>query len=379
MAQSAKAEKAKAEKTRDAAPDTVKAGAHMGAHGATRLPSVDVDSYNSELEDENGFIGDAASKSAFRDLLDKWRKSLGDETPDPFGKTDSADISKKALDTVLSNGEPAAAGVVQSAIEDFAQDFAAIIRRYLKSKAWKDTQRIVIGGGFRGSRVGELMIGRTQALLNEKEAGVELVPIRNDPDEAGLIGSVHLAPAWVFQGHDAIFAVDIGGTNIRAGIVHLNLKKSRDLAKAQVWKMDLWRHGDEKNLKRDDAIGSLVGMLEKLAKAAKKEGLKTAPFIGIGCPGVIEADGSIDRGAQNLPGNWHSSRFNLPHTLHEALPRIEGHDAVILMHNDAVVQGLSEVPFMQDVTRWGVLTIGTGLGNARFTNRSSKENTSKEK
>ena len=43
------------------------------------------------------------------------------------------------------------------------------------------------------------------------------------------------------------------------------------------------------------------------------------------------------------------------------------------MHNDGVVQGLSEVPFMQDVERWGVLTIGTGLGNARFTNRR-KEN-----
>jgi hypothetical protein len=41
------------------------------------------------------------------------------------------------------------------------------------------------------------------------------------------------------------------------------------------------------------------------------------------------------------------------------------------MHNDAVVQGLSEVPFMQDVARWAVLTIGTGLGNARFTNRAT--------
>ena len=39
------------------------------------------------------------------------------------------------------------------------------------------------------------------------------------------------------------------------------------------------------------------------------------------------------------------------------------------MHNDGVAQGLSEVPFMQDVDHWGVLTIGTGLGNARFTNR----------
>ncbi len=39
-----------------------------------------------------------------------------------------------------------------------------------------------------------------------------------------------------------------------------------------------------------------------------------------------------------------------------------------MMHNDAVVQGLSETPWMTDVKRWGVLTIGTGFGNARFTN-----------
>jgi hypothetical protein len=41
------------------------------------------------------------------------------------------------------------------------------------------------------------------------------------------------------------------------------------------------------------------------------------------------------------------------------------------MHNDAVVQGLSEVPNMQDVEKWAILTIGTGLGNAHFTNRPS--------
>jgi len=39
------------------------------------------------------------------------------------------------------------------------------------------------------------------------------------------------------------------------------------------------------------------------------------------------------------------------------------------MHNDAVAQGLSEVPYMGDVERWGIFPIGTGLGNARFTNR----------
>jgi hypothetical protein len=49
------------------------------------------------------------------------------------------------------------------------------------------------------------------------------------------------------------------------------------------------------------------------------------------------------------------------------------------MHNDGVVQGLSEVPFMQDVDRWGVLTIGTGLGNARFTNRRKENGNGKDR
>jgi hypothetical protein len=43
-----------------------------------------------------------------------------------------------------------------------------------------------------------------------------------------------------------------------------------------------------------------------------------------------------------------------------------------------VAQGLSEVPFMQDVERWGVLTIGTGLGNARFTNRRNDKDKDKD-
>jgi predicted NBD/HSP70 family sugar kinase len=114
-------------------------------------------------------------------------------------------------------------------------------------------------------------------------------------------------------------------------------------------------------------------MLKDLIAAADTEGLKLAPFIGIACPGVINADGSIEKGAQNLPGNWESSKFNLPGSLIEAIPLIGDHDTSVLMHNDGVVQGLSEVPFMQDVARWGVLTIGTGLGNARFTNRRKDE------
>ena len=101
--------------------------------------------------------------------------------------------------------------------------------------------------------------------------------------------------------------------------------------------------------------------------------LTLAPFIGIGCPGVIRADGSIERGGQNLPGNWETKGFNLPQRLREAMPKIDDHETVVVMHNDAVVQGLSELPWMQDVKHWGVMTIGTGLGNAHFTNRAREE------
>jgi hypothetical protein len=72
------------------------------------------------------------------------------------------------------------------------------------------------------------------------------------------------------------------------------------------------------------------------------------------------------------------SKFNLPASIAEGIPQIGAHDTAVLMHNDGVAQGLSEVPFMQDIDRWGVLTIGTGLGNARFTNRKSKDKPAKK-
>jgi predicted NBD/HSP70 family sugar kinase len=341
------------------------------AHGAARLPSVLVDSYNVELKDDEGFLGDRASKSAFRDLIENWRKPLRRAGSDPFGDEASEDISKKKLDALLAEGDPTAAGVVQGAIEDFAQELALVIRRFLKLKAWRDTEQIVVGGGFRASRVGELAIGRAAVILKADKIAVDLVPIRNDVDEAGLIGAAHLAPRWMFEAHDAILGVDIGGSNIRAGVVQLNLKKAADLSKAGVWKFELWRHGDEANVKRADAVAELVEMIERLVRAAGKEGLRLAPFIGVGCPGIIEADGTIDRGAQNLPGDWDNPRFNLPNILHKAVPTIGEHETIVLLHNDAVVQGLSEAPFMTEVEHWGVLTIGTGLGTARFTNRTA--------
>ena len=220
----------------------------IATHGAERLPSVTVDSYNVELKDDEGFIGDRASKGAFRDMIENWRKHLRKAGDDPFGDTPSDEITKKELDGLLAKGDPEAAGIVQGAIEDFSQELALVIRRYLKLKGWKDTERIVVGGGFRASRIGELVIGRTSVILKADKVAIELVPVRNAPDEAGLIGAAHLAPKWMFKAHDAILAVDIGGTNIRAGVIGLNLKKAVDLSKAFVWKYELWRHGDEKKV-----------------------------------------------------------------------------------------------------------------------------------
>jgi predicted NBD/HSP70 family sugar kinase len=343
----------------------------IASHGSEQLPAVTVDSYNIESRDDEGFIGDRATKSAFRDIVENWRKVLRKQGGDPLGDEPSEDLSKKQLDEILAHGDPQAAGIIQGAIEEFSQELALVIRRFLKLKAWRDTERVVVGGGFRAGRVGELVIGRADVILKADKIDIDLVPIPFDPDEAGLIGAVHLAPSWLFEGHDAILAADIGGTNFRAGVIELNLKRAEDLSKAAVWKIELWRHADEK-VTRDQAVKKLAQMIETLIEKGTKEGFHLAPFIGIGCPGVVQNDGQIERGAQNLPGNWTSKSFNLPRALIEVVPAIGEHDTSILMHNDAVTQGLSVVPFMQDVRRWGVLTIGTGLGNARFTNRDKK-------
>jgi predicted NBD/HSP70 family sugar kinase len=346
----------------------------LPTHGASTLPSVEVDCYSLELEDEEGYAGDKANRRAFVQILDDVRQALrkaGDE--DPLGDKRSEEISKKKLEQLLTEGDPEAGAIVQSAVEDFAQQLASVIRRFLRLKAWRDTECIVVGGGFRAGRIGELVIARTAIILKSDGIGLDLQLIHDHPDEAGLIGAAHLLPAWMVEGHDAMLAVDVGGTNIRAGVVKLNLAKAKDLSKARVAEMKLWRHGDEEELRRDEAIDGLVEMIQELIVYAKENRLRLAPVIGIGCPGTIRADGSIERGAQNLPGNWESPKFNLPAILREKIPDIGEHEALVVMHNDAVVQGLSEIPYMKDRVHWGVLTIGTGLGNARFTNRQKRK------
>src|ERR1700704_18126 len=280
------------------AEDTLTASG-IGRHGATPLPSVDLDSFNVELKDDDGFLGDRASKGAFREILDTLRKPLKKNGDDPLGSKSAEAIGKNALDEALVGDDIHAAALVHGAIEEFAQELAYVTRRFLKTKAWADTERVVVGGGFRQGRVGELAIARTDIILKAESFKIDLVPIRFDPDEAGLIGCLHLAPSWIFEAHDSILAVDIGGTNIRCGVVETRWKKASDLSKESVWKFDLWRHANDEPT-RERAGKRRVKRLQVLIEAADAEGLKLAPFIGISCPGVINEDGSIEKGAQNL-------------------------------------------------------------------------------
>jgi predicted NBD/HSP70 family sugar kinase len=340
-------------------------------HGSLRLPRVDIVSYNIELKDNGGFLGDRASKKALAAILDKARKPLIKEGRDPFGERPSAEIEKKVLDKALEKGDAETAGLIHTVVEEFSQEFAFVVRRLLKDKSWQDVERIAVGGGMRGHRIGELAIGRLSALLKAEKIDVEIVPIDSDPDDAGLLGAVHLAPEWIFKGHDALVAVDIGGTNMRVGLVTFDLKKAPGFTDTSVAEREIWCHAED-NVTRDAAVGSLVKMIGNIIRRAEKSQRKLAPFIGIGCPGIVESDGSIDRGTQNLPGNWASARFNLPQRIVEAIPVIGEDDTQVALHNDAVVQGLSEIANMEDVGQWGILTLGTGLGNASFANRPHK-------
>jgi predicted NBD/HSP70 family sugar kinase len=359
---------------RKKAAATPEATATLPIHGALSLPAVDVDSYSLEVEDDEGFAGDKANKGAFSRILDELRQPLAELGEDPLGDKPTAKVSRKKLAAMLTEGEPEETALVQGAIEQFAQQLAAVIRRFVKLKSWREVQAIAVGGGFRASRVGEVAIARAAMLLQADGPEVQIRRIHHAPDEAGLIGCAYLLPTWMISGHDAILAADIGGTNIRAGIVELQLPKGgTDLSKASVAALQHWCHRDGGQLSREELVDHLAEMFRSLLSEAKTKRLRLAPLIGIGCPGIIREDGSIERGAHNLPGHWESAHFNLPASVRERIPQVAEHDTTVVLHNDAVVQGLSEIPYMREFSRWAVLTIGTGLGNAVFINRRKPE------
>jgi predicted NBD/HSP70 family sugar kinase len=341
------------------------------SHGCRELPRVFVDGYGEDVRTKEGYFGELVSKGAFRKLLADLRGELAEGGGDPI-EDEPEQITRGRIDKLLKEGDATQAGVILSVVEKFAQNIADVVKALFRLKSWRGVERIVVGGGLRESRVGELAIGRANILVREFGETVEMQPIRHDPDEAGIIGAAQLFPTKLIKTAEHLLGVDIGGSNFRCGLIALNQDADKNLRKAAVVGHQLWRHADEKDASLDACMERLAAMLRESLKFGEKQNLKMSPLIGVGVPGTVMEDGGLEGGVLNLPGDWKSPAFNLPSRLRQMIPEIGGQPTQVVLHNDAVVQGLSEVPFMADVERWAVLTIGTGLGNAVFRNKEAK-------
>ena len=338
-----------------------------GRHAAVRLPQLSIDHYSLPVPDPDGdgFLGDRASQTAFRTLLDTAR-TLHLHGRDPFGRGQSRNLPKERIDLVLVGGAPDASHAVHLAVEEYARQLCFVVQSFMAQPEWAGVERIVLGGGFPEHETGGLALRRAVRLLELARTGVDLLTLRHDPDEGGLLGWSPLLPDPALD-YDAFLAVDVGGTKLRCGVVEHRLRRDPAGGHGRVVESLVWRHADDRP-RRGEAVARMAAMLNGLAAFARTLGIRLAPFVGIACPGTVEADGTLSAGAQNLPGNWERP-FHLPEALAAQLDPVDGQVPAVVMHNDAVVQGLSELDRMAGSRRWAVLTIGTGLGNATYTMR----------
>ena len=324
---------------------------------------VRVSGYGAKLPDpdkQGSFLGDRVSGRAFVKMFVKHCRKCDIKADRKMSEGD--------IDRLLEDGDAKEERAVRDVAVEFGEHLAEVIKLFLKWSYWRKTESIAIGGGMAARHVGGIAVHAAHARLMKSHPELQLHRIHHHPDEAGLVGSVHLIPASRLSGKDGLLAIDIGGSKVRAGIVEFGVRKSGLLPDARVWRSEVWRHAKARASQRK-VIKMMAGMLNDLVEEAKKAKFRLSPLVRVGVPGEIDKDGYILSGAQNLPGDWEDERFNLPMELAAKLPKIDDEPASVSIHNDAVIQGLAELPFMRDVKRWGILTIGSGLGNAHFVNR----------
>jgi hypothetical protein len=78
------------------------------------LPVASADSFNIERKDDDDFLGDRASKGAFRKNLDGLRKPLKKNCDDPLGNKSTEAIGKNAVDQALAGDDIGAAALVHA-------------------------------------------------------------------------------------------------------------------------------------------------------------------------------------------------------------------------------------------------------------------------
>lgn len=336
-----------------------------GPHGSRWLPGLSITGYSLVLNDAEGLVGDRASQTAFRDILARWHYALAREGEGALGDVDVESMSKQDLDDLAAHGDTDAKRAIALAVQEFAQELSAVVSRFASHPSWQAVRRVAVGGGFKESRLGRFALQLAERRLGEQGLAIGLQALRHHADDAGLVGWVHALPTTPLRVGKRFLAVDLGGTNVRCGIVQVVPGEDFAALDATVLCHRKWRHAEDDPAQKT-LLEGMGSMLLELAHEGAAQGWVLEPWIGVGCPGVIEPDGTISSGAQNLPGDWERPAFHLPSLLGSHVGALSGLRCRVVMHNDAVIQGLSEWPSMRAEGVWAVLTIGTGLGNASF-------------
>ena len=157
-------------------PEETRLAPSMLSHGGRVLPAVTVDTYNEELRDEEGFVGDRASRRAFRAILADWRDRLKEQGEDPLATYPWKRFPSRSWTSCWPAAMPWWLASFTRSSRSLPAELAVVVRRFLRVPSWKGTERIVIGGGLIASRIGELAMGRASIILKGENVGASFAP-----------------------------------------------------------------------------------------------------------------------------------------------------------------------------------------------------------
>lgn len=252
---------------------------------------------------------------------------------------------------------------IESALRRMGRNLGLVIKRILSWKYWKRTERIYLGGGVSEGKIGDILLEEAKNFITaETSLSVELRKIHYPPAVAGLIGVTYFIPTK--HRRKATITVDLGGGNLRTGLI---LPPTEDENAGVLYSNFLnWQ---KLGLSRDSLADLISSEIIDCLKVSRKTKTKISKYIGVGFPALVDEEGYVVGKDRNLPGNWTDPQFHLPSIINSKIEEETDFGGFkFMIKNDAVCQGLSEIPFVHGVREWGILTIGTGLGNARFRN-----------
>ena len=277
---------------------------------AANLPRVFVDGYGEDVRTKDGYFGELVSNGAFKKLVTDLRGELAARAGGDPIEDEPAEITRGRIDKLLKEGDAPQRRRHPQRRREVRAEHREVVKALFKLKNWSGVERIVVGGGFRESRVGELVIGRAAILVREFGESVEMTPIRHHPDEAGMHRRRADFPA---QSSSRPRSISRGR--------HRRLEFPLRLGRAQSGRgQGIAKGGDRrpsalaprrrKELSLDACMERLGAMLhESRSKYGEKHKLKIAPLVGVGVPGTVLEDGGLEGGVLNLPGDWKVAAF----------------------------------------------------------------------